>query len=901
MANRDPAPLFSLICSTRKFGPHLNWLEKQRSPTLQVVIIENDGRVSLGQAYAEGLQQASGEFCCFLHDDVRVEPADWLEQMRQTLLTEKFDLLGVAGTTCMTKSGAWWLAGPNTGRGSVFHTNEINELDGQLGTSQPERNQHPHQEKFHADFSNPPTSTKPVETLTLPRTLNVAKGQAELSCFGLPDQLASKTSPVVSLDGLLLFGRRADFLHAPFDTMTFGFDFYDSDLCLNWLIWQNKRLGVYHGLDVYHQRGASIERWHEGLPWFQRRFGPFLDVTLAGREVWQRNLAALACQPQLRAMLSRPDRPGRWLMFERQPEGLLALAPGLKSQSAEESSDDVQEESSLHISEMLVDPPTPTIAESARIVILLGIGAGTIFNDLLQTNNRAIVLIEPEPGLLLHHLQHHDLSNALNDGRLTIRCPDLTDTVTRELAVRETAIWLASLPETARREIQFVATASTSHESAFFERVEESANTIASTPARLSAWPTKPASFDFNVISPKCAIFSDLAECLAQLEQRVRTMIIPDRMIDWQKSSVWQMLRTLSDQPATVTITRNRCGFETIDPTWLAPTLADTDGKFPAWLSKTIVHWWWDQPTIATQVDQTLAANHRPSFAIAQSTLPLLPAGAQWLPPAARMAFARFDPATFPQFADYARQLGSKVVMVGQSRHELVAQNLQRLVDRLSRSDRRLTDAFARAMSAAKTIDARYQTVQQFNSQLRAVIDGMGECYPNQAYYLHYLLDMIRTGLYRQHAVAALSELPLVVFGDQGWLASGLIEPEQYLGPIDPSLLPVVYASAGININLNFMQVGTGVNPRVLDIIAAGGDVLTDPTPELALLFPTHQPESFVTIAELVDKSAQYLALNRQRDPASVGLADRDVLKQYVHDHHLMKHRATQLLNLIAQ
>jgi spore maturation protein CgeB len=129
-----------------------------------------------------------------------------------------------------------------------------------------------------------------------------------------------------------------------------------------------------------------------------------------------------------------------------------------------------------------------------------------------------------------------------------------------------------------------------------------------------------------------------------------------------------------------------------------------------------------------------------------------------------------------------------------------------------------------------------------------------------------------------------------MVFGDEGWVTSGAIDRSQWGGPIAPTDLPSLYARSRLNLNFNFMQVSSTVNPKVLDVAATGGAILTDDRPELAELFPSPdaRPFAFSALAELPDRVSSLL----KRDLET----DRLAVREEVISHHTMHHRADWLI-----
>ncbi|MFZ5810529.1 MAG: glycosyltransferase family protein [Thermodesulfobacteriota bacterium] len=92
----------------------------------------------------------------------------------------------------------------------------------------------------------------------------------------------------------------------------------------------------------------------------------------------------------------------------------------------------------------------------------------------------------------------------------------------------------------------------------------------------------------------------------------------------------------------------------------------------------------------------------------------------------------------------------------------------------------------------------------------------------------------------RAHRVAVLSRLSrtgrLTVFGDDRW--ADVLPGQDCRGPLDYyGALPAVYAASGVSLNVTGLLLPHGLTQRHFDVWAAGGLLMTDDTPGLAL-FP---------------------------------------------------------------
>ncbi|MFO0944982.1 MAG: glycosyltransferase [Planctomycetota bacterium] len=184
---------------------------------------------------------------------------------------------------------------------------------------------------------------------------------------------------------------------------------------------------------------------------------------------------------------------------------------------------------------------------------------------------------------------------------------------------------------------------------------------------------------------------------------------------------------------------------------------------------------------------------------------------------------------------------------------------------------------------------AMHEFLHQATEEFQQTIDSIREQSFAQAYYLDYLWRMSVTACFRMAAVERLAGFPLAIYGDDGWIRSKSVLREQYHGLVTPGQLPELYSRHPLHLNLNFMQVASTVNPRVLDLAACGSAVITDDRSELSILFPNPEacPFSFRAMEELPDLVSDL----RRRDLAE----HRRQVRAAVLKEHTMLHRADWL------
>lgn len=524
----------------------------------------------------------------------------------------------------------------------------------------------------------------------------------------------------------------------------------------------------------------------------------------------------------------------------------------------------------------------PASFRGANRTLVYGIGDGRVVNTCLQAD-RQVLVIEPDTRQLRRVLSRYDWSNDFGQ-RLRILIPRFTSPEFLEISLLECVIDLQQWLRDSKVPFE-VMDLGWSEFRQVLKEIQRAAGIPAEIERRVQGWPisTEPCP-EITVVSPRCQIFDDLAACFSEIGTRVRLLEIPDKPREWSRTRWLHALRTLRDGPNSWILQRNRC--------WLDPDNPRERMDLSRFLPGKLVSWWWDVPNVTTYLEYQLglhaepkpALHETPGYAFARGLLPLLPSGSAWLPPAARTVFGTTDLAGLKN-APAQR----KIVFVGQSRFDTLRANLNALVNILAESRRDLAACLADAINRAPTMIELHAALELSQREIGDTIRDLCAGMPAHGYYLNYLAEMCRSAAYRLAAITSLAAFPLMVFGDEGWLRSNAVTPDKFGGLLGPSQLPALYAQDHLHLNLNFMQVSTTVNPRVLDIAAAGGAVLTDDRPELAELFPsqTARPFSFQSLEALPDLIATLLKADLRDHRLSIAT--------HVRAQHMMMHRATRL------
>lgn len=524
----------------------------------------------------------------------------------------------------------------------------------------------------------------------------------------------------------------------------------------------------------------------------------------------------------------------------------------------------------------LVDPPPSwgTMA-AADFLLCFGIGDGALVARALSETPVRVAVLEPELDLVRHVLTRHDWSAAVLAGRLRVFTVTMGNGVLDELAQREVTALVAGLLHAPGAVMHTTSTSSAPLHEKLYAHAHQAAMSAVQTINTLRRERAHAVAHDVTVVSPRCVIFDDLGQTFQRLGYQTRLLSVPDVARDWTEAQRLDALASLARQPSKLVITRNRVLLETD----YAQELPQPEFHLPG----AVANWWWDVPNVATMCDGAAIAGGAHSLGFARDLLATLPRGAQWLPPAARSMFAAAPLAHAEPDID--------ISFVGQSRLSTLRGNLSNLLPMLDTFAPGLGTELRGEVESQRGFAAIYTCMQRRQATISATIARLRVAFPAVAYYLGYLLEMVVTGAFRIAAIERLARegIAVHVFGDDGWVQSGAVQPGNFRGVLPVDQLVHIYQRSRISLNLNFMQVSSTVNPKVLDIAACGGVPLTDYRPELDLLYPNSacRPFSFGSLDELVVAVRALLG----RDLSSY----RERLAVHTRAEHTMEHRARWL------
>ena len=519
---------------------------------------------------------------------------------------------------------------------------------------------------------------------------------------------------------------------------------------------------------------------------------------------------------------------------------------------------------------------------SNETVVLFGVGAGELVETLLRDTNNEVLVVEPEAKLINYLWMRYDWSRYVENGRLRYMPIANDHAILHSISMMQTSRFLQKVLDVNKIPTQVIRSGSYHLYPAFYKTLEVSLNWFLKLGRVSKTWVGKEKQvYDVTIVSPRCAIFVDFAECLHRLGVRTRILNVPDKANELTEDNIIQLLASLNVDASKLIVYRNRSFIESEDIS-LAAGLEDR-------ISGAQLSWWWDVPNVASFIDMQLAKHSRPAMAFANDILPALPEGSVWLPPAAQSQFCTGEL--------YQGDLIPGVSFVGQSRITHLKTQLKVISEVLPLVGGARFNVLMPMFEHFDSYSELYQRIVDVAVDIDQELDVHSIKMPAQVYYLKYILKMAETAAFRVASIEALirAKVPVSVYGDDDWVNSGVVPNHCFKGIIQRKELRSLYEQSQLNLNLNFMQVSSSVNPKVLDIAACGGRVLTDVRPELDVLYPDSniRPCVFNGVNELPDIVNTLLSENRSCDDVKGQLR---ASAERTRGHHSMQNRARWLI-----
>lgn len=665
---------------------------------------------------------------------------------------------------------------------------------------------------------------------------------------------------VVIIDGRCMFARREVFVENPIapcreSSLAHTLFRYQIRLSLELGKAQGVLLGVAHDLgeaSPWSNQSALNACWDE-------RYHHLLPLDCLQLSIWRLNLQALrsfdaSAADQLLFLLSRDKGP----RFQYRDHNRVSAVNGDQIALIVD-----------HFNEIETLPDGDTF-------LVCGAGTGLLVQQMLSQPNNEVLLVEPEYGLICELLKYYDWSDALSEGRLRIMPLIMGSHELDEITATQTTRLLQIALDRADRATSVIRGYSYHLNAPWFRRIEQGLLQFMSQKKQAKAWfDMRRTVYDVTVVSPNCAIFNNLAQCFNDLGLRTRLFKVPDKSDQLSVGQIENLLKQLAVDGSRLTLCRNRSFFETENVRKAVSMERCLTGK--------LVNWWWDVPNVASFIDFNDPMGHAENIGFAVEMLNLLPSGSQWLPPAARVGFCR----------ERSPDMGFEfqVSFVGQSRISLIFDNLQAIIQFLQVQCGSVPGRLVRALLKPESFRQLHSDICELEPEFEGLLFDMSHVAPAHVYFFRYLFNMAKTGAFRVAAIETLFAhgIAVDVFGDPSWRNFGVVPQEHFHGLLAPGDLPSLYQRSRLNLNINFMQVSSTVNPKVFDVLACDSAVLTDFRPEMEVLFPESEiaPLSFNSLEDLVGMVEKTLEIREIERWRAAG--------QAVRCKHTLMHRAQWL------
>lgn len=229
--------MISVVYSTRKDKPEFKeHIEKTcGTRNIEIIQIENDGVMSLTEAYNKGLKESNNDIVVFCHDDILFDTKNWGNKLLKLFnKNPEYGIIGIAGTTDLI-DGRWWTIKESM-NGVVSHQHE-----GKKWTNYYSKDQ------------------------------------------------GNKLKEMVVLDGLFFAIDKTKIKHE-FDEEFHGFHFYDISFCFpNYL--DGVKIGLTTQIRVTHLSiGQTNQQWEGHKIRFEEKYKDKLPVRLTNNKTFEEKL-----------------------------------------------------------------------------------------------------------------------------------------------------------------------------------------------------------------------------------------------------------------------------------------------------------------------------------------------------------------------------------------------------------------------------------------------------------------------------------------------------------------------------------------------------------------------------------------------------------------------------------
>jgi GT2 family glycosyltransferase len=247
--------MITVVFSTRKKDE--NYIKSVKKAfglnNLEILCYENDNQFSLTEIYNKGLKESKNNIVVFCHDDLIFDNDTIGKKIIKHFKETEYGILGIAGTTDLTKNGVWWSVKQRM-VGQVGHRNQEKKWVNRYTSS---------------NFENP---------------LNV--------CV---------------VDGLF-FAVSKERIKSEFNEEYKGFHFYDITFCVdNYL--NGVKIGVVSNIKITHKSvGETNEEWENNRTKFANEYDSKLPLQVPGELYYDNKPVFLKKQPKLAIIIPTKNK-----------------------------------------------------------------------------------------------------------------------------------------------------------------------------------------------------------------------------------------------------------------------------------------------------------------------------------------------------------------------------------------------------------------------------------------------------------------------------------------------------------------------------------------------------------------------------------------------------------------
>ena len=180
-------------------------------------------------------------------------------------------------------------------------------------------------------------------------------------------------------------------------------------------------------------------------------------------------------------------------------------------------------------------------------VVLFGVGAGELVETLLRDTNNEVLIVEPEAKLINYLWMRYDWSRYVENGRLRYMPIANEHAILHSISMMQTSRFLQKVLDVNKIPTQVIRSGSYHLYSGFYKTLEVSLNWFLKLNRISKTWVGKEKQvYDVTIVSPRCAIFVEFAECLHRLGVKTRILNVHAKANEITEDNIIKLLASLT-------------------------------------------------------------------------------------------------------------------------------------------------------------------------------------------------------------------------------------------------------------------------------------------------------------------------------------------------------------------